>query len=350
MIHKIKNNNLYFRISRWEFWPVWLAYLPVIPVIAFYAIKTRAFFFFSNVNPLFKTGALLGASKYKILNQIPDVYKPITILVKNKESNIDNILKLMEQAQLSFPIIAKPDIGERGMLVSLIHSKEALSDYIKANAIDILIQEFIQLPNECGIFYIRKPSDIKGKVVSIGLKEFLNVVGNGKDTIHQLISNNPRYIFQAERLNALHADIMSDVPGLGETINLEPIGNHSRGTGFLNGNHLISEALDMLFDDINSQMTEVHYGRFDVKYDTWEKLLQGKDIKILEMNGVASEPIHIYDDKVKIKDKYKSFYSLWKSIYEISLIQKARGIHPINVKCALKEVFLYKRYINSLNL
>ena len=96
-------------------------------------------------------------------------------------------------------------------------------------------------------------------------------------------------------------------------------------------------------------MDEVYYGRFDIKYNTWEELLQGKNIKILEMNGVASEPIHVYDQNVPIRDKYKTFYGLWKTIYEISDIQRSRGIDPINVFAAYKIIREYKKYVKGVN-
>lgn len=145
------------------------------------------------------------------------------------------------------------------------------------------------------------------------------------------------------------ADLLDRVLAADEVYMLEPIGNHCRGACFFDGNHLITDTLNELFNNINAHMNEVYYGRFDIKYESWDQLVNGSSFKILEMNGIASEPIHIYDKNVKIRDKYKSFYSLWKTIYEISNIQKSRGIHPISLKLAFQAFREYKSYINSLN-
>jgi hypothetical protein len=350
MLGKIKHSNLFIKVTNWEYWPVWLAYLPVLPVVLFYVAKSRRWFFFSNVNPLFKTGALLGASKYKILSQIPGSYKPVTLYVSKETNDLVTVLKGMDEVGLSYPIIAKPDVGERGLLVALIKTENELKAYLKANKIDILIQEFVDLKHECGIFYVRKPSEDKGQVVSIGLKAFIELKGDGHSTVRSLMQKNPHTKLQIERLEEEGAEVfLSNIPAEGEHFGLDPIGNHCRGACFLDGNHLICDKLNRLFNEINSHMTEVYYGRFDVKYDTWEQLLEGKNVKILEMNGIASEPIHIYDKNVGIKDKYKSFYSLWKTIYEISDIQTARGIQPISIKMAFKAFREYKEHINSLN-
>ena len=350
MIERIKSSNIFIRWTQWEYWPMWLAYLPVLPIVLYYVMRTRRWFFFSNVNPLFKTGALMGASKYKILSQIPDHYKPVTLFVHRDKNDLTFVKSQIAQAGLQFPLIAKPDVGERGILVALLQNESELQSYLKANKIDVLIQEFIDLPNECGIFYIRKPSDETGQIVSVGLKDFLKLQGDGRSTVRQLMESNSRSKLQIERMEDEGAfDFLDKVLANGESVLLEPIGNHCRGTCFSDGNHLITGELNALFNSINMHMEEVYYGRFDIKYDTWEKLLKGEDIKILEMNGIASEPIHIYDSRVRIRDKYKSFYGLWRNIYEISLIQKTRGIQPISLPMAFQAFREYKNYIKSLN-
>jgi hypothetical protein len=40
-----------------------------------------------------------------------------------------------------------------------------------------------------------------------------------------------------------------------------------------------------------------YFGRLDVMYNTVEELEQGINFSIVELNGAASEPTHIYDPK-----------------------------------------------------
>ncbi|MBT8188902.1 MAG: hypothetical protein KJO29_00620 [Bacteroidia bacterium] len=350
LIDYFKNTKTFIRYRYWEYWPIWLVYLPVIPVALFYAFRMRRFFFFSNVNPIFKTGAFLGASKFKILSQIPEQYIPQTILIRNTGDRIRSAIDQLRNSGISYPLIVKPDVGERGLLVELINNESELVDYLSANEIDILIQEYITHKNECGIFYVRKPSEKKGKIVSVGLKAFFNIIGDGQSTVRQLMERIPRYRLQIERFEERNKSILDQIPEEDEVLQLEPIGNHSRGTTFIDGNHLISKELDDLFDNINAQMPDVYYGRFDVKYNKWEDLVKGVEFKILEMNGVASEPIHIYDQAVPIRDKYKCLFGCWKTLFEISNIQKSRGILPIKLPVAFREFMNYKNYIKSINL
>ena len=74
---------------------------------------------------------------------------------------------------------------------------------------DIIIQEYIQYPNECGIFYVRKPLDANGHVVSIGLKKQFILKGDGRSTIREILRREPRYRLQIERLESIDGDFPS---------------------------------------------------------------------------------------------------------------------------------------------
>ena len=51
----------------------------------------------------------------------------------------------------------------------------------------------------------------------------------------------------------------------------------------------------MVFDYLNHQIKGWYYGRVDLKYQSFERLCLGEDFKIIEINGIMSEPTHIYD-------------------------------------------------------
>ena len=90
-----------------------------------------------------------------------------------KEESVSVILEKMQLMNLFFPLIIKPDIGFRGLLVQKIHSEIELKNYIhKYQSINLILQEFIDYKNECGIFYYRLPSEKKGVISSITLKKY----------------------------------------------------------------------------------------------------------------------------------------------------------------------------------
>jgi hypothetical protein len=139
--------RFFIRLRSWEYWPVYIFNIPVVCIWIWNAIKARDFFFFTLTNPGIETGGFFGESKSAILNNIPDDFKPKTVLIKavTPEHEIENFFT---SSGLVFPVIAKPEVGERGWLISKIHSMNELKSYIKNHPIDILLQTYIDLPLE----------------------------------------------------------------------------------------------------------------------------------------------------------------------------------------------------------
>ena len=68
------------------------------------------------------------------------------------------------------------------------------------------------------------------------------------------MQKKPRARLQLARFQQNYPTVLSNIPAKGAEIELEPIGNHSRGTTFLNGNHHHSEKLERAFDKISFQI------------------------------------------------------------------------------------------------
>ena len=130
------------------------------------SLKSRSLFFFFNANPGIESGGMLIESKKKILDLIPDNLVPKTILFEHPVSK-NEILEGMFSCSMHFPIIIKPDYGERGWKVEKIEDSNELNDYVKTNRVNVLVQEFINYPIELGIFYIRYPDKDIGQITSI---------------------------------------------------------------------------------------------------------------------------------------------------------------------------------------
>ena len=282
------------KLTQWEYWPTYMFYLPLVPYYIIKALQARNAIFYLATNPAFKYSGNGTESKYKTILLIPEKYRPKTVFIKTGQ-DIETTKNQILNATIDFPLIAKPDIGFRGFLVQKIDSIEALEIYLNKNDVDVIIQEFIEYKNECGIFYSRIPNQNKGKVTSLTLKKFLTITGDGTSTLSDLILKDQRASIYYNYLESIHEEQMSLILEKGENKIVSVIGNHARGTQFINGNHLIDSQLEQMMDALNKQINGWYYGRIDLKYDTLEKVKQGVDFKILEINGIISEPTHIYD-------------------------------------------------------
>ncbi len=283
-------------------------YGPMVPLFCWMALKYRHLCFFTPANPMIFTGGTGMESKYKTLLLIPSQFRPTTIFVPAGQS-LELVTQEITQLQLQYPLILKPDVGYRGLLVSLVKSEDELATLLHTYQVDFIIQEFIPYPEEFGVLYHRFPNQAKGRISSVTLKDFLHIYGDGVSTVEMLMKQKSRTSLQLARLATEQLALLNSIPPKGKKVYLGKIGNHSRGTTFLNGNHLIDQQLVDTFDQISSQIDGFFYGRFDVKCPGIEDLKLGKQIKIIEINGILAEPAHIYDP---LKSNY------WKALRDIA--------------------------------
>lgn len=317
-------NNTVHKWLKWEFWPFWFFYIPVYILYLWLGIKARCFGFFTAANPSMYLGGFSAYSKYGILKKISPEYLPATVLLKH--SNPEAVLARLTSENIQFPIILKPDLGERGFAVEKIDHPEGLKPYFeKGNIDELILQEYVSYPIELGVMYSRKASEPHGKITSVVMKEFLTITGDGIRTLQEIITADARATFYKDGLQELYKDQLSDLIPKGQALELVAIGNHCRGTTFLNANHLINDALHQVFDRISVPIKGYHFGRFDLRVPSLEDLYQGKNIKIMELNGAASEPAHIYDPNMPLMEAYRHLFAHWRRLYEISIENHQNG-------------------------
>ena len=319
--------HFFTRLTHWEYHPWWLANIPVYGFYAWFAARARHVFFFSNVNPAIPLGGAMGESKWDILRLLPPEIVPKTISVRAGE-NFQQVLLAIQGAGIKFPLIAKPDVGERGFLVKKVENPEALRQHLARWPVLFILQEFLELPVEASVLYHLFPGE-NGSfgITSICLKEFLVVRGDGTSNIRQLMAQNARSAFQLPRFERDFPEVLDKIPAPGEQVLLEPIGNHARGTKFLNGNALINAEMLAAFDPICRQIAGVQYARFDLKCASVEALQRG-EFKVMELNGILGEPAHIYDPTHGMFRAYRDLWHHWRLLFKLHRAQRHRGISP----------------------
>lgn len=320
-----RTNPHLIRLRHWEYWPFEVVYFPIFFYWLWLSLKARSLFFFSASNPSIQSGGLLGESKQAILDQIPDQYKPRTLFVPAQSRALAHVLDQMRVAELVFPVIAKPNVGERGWRVERIDNLAQLAAYLLEHPADCIIQEYIDEPLEFGVFYYRLPGQPTGVVSSIVQKEFLRVRGNGRNCIEELIMMNERAILQLPALQQKYGDQLHNIPAAGEVVSLVMIGNHSRGTKFLDANHLITPELTQCFDQISQSISGFYYGRYDLRCRTLADLHTGDHLKIMELNGAGAEPAHIYQPGFSLWQAYRVLFHHWHILYRISRANHQNG-------------------------
>lgn len=318
------------RLWRWEFWPTWLFYLPMVPWIALLAVR-YGWRSITVANPGIPHSGLVGESKSTILASLPQAWTvPSQLLapqpLPERLAALDDLLTRPEWA---YPLVLKPDAGERGAGVRLVADRSAAEDYFRDVTVPVLAQTYDAGPGEAGVFYYRFPSWTQGRVYSITDKVFPVLVGDGVHTLEELLWLHPRYRMQARVFLARHREETGRVLAAGETLTLARAGNHCQGTMFRDGRSLITPALTQRIDEIAQATPGFFFGRFDVRYSDRAALAAGTDLRIVELNGASSESTNLYDPDLGLLQAYGILAGQWRLLFAIGAANRRAG-HPVS--------------------
>ncbi len=108
------------------------------------------------------------------------------------ENRIDTAVRAMQAMALVFPVVLKPDAGQRGSDVAVIRGARELSDYLVRVSGTVLLQEHVEGGRVLGSFTCATRMSNRGYVFSITEKTFPTVIGDGHSNIESLLMKNPR--------------------------------------------------------------------------------------------------------------------------------------------------------------
>jgi membrane protein DedA with SNARE-associated domain len=306
------------RKAHWEFWPPVVLYLPVVIYIIGLWIKHKSIALVTLANPGIEYGGLVKESKSKILRAIQKQDAVANFRVINADERaFSDCLTFISDNKLTFPVVLKPDIGERGKQVVIPKNEMELKRMIAQFSSSFIIQEYIN-GKEFGVFYARYPNQDSGDIISITQKEYLWITGDGKHTLEELILKDERAVCMANTHFEQHADHLFNIIPKGKSIKLVEVGTHSRGAIFKDGIHLKTEALVKRIDEISNSIDGFYCGRFDIKVPDETHFKEGNNLKVLELNGITSEATHIYDPRYPYWYAVKTLCTQWKMAYEIA--------------------------------
>jgi membrane protein DedA with SNARE-associated domain len=315
------------RWSRWEFWPMWLFYAPVAIWVGLLALRHRGIATITASNPGIPDGGVVGESKFGILSKLPsDCTIPSAFVEAGPAAHrVDSIVAHMREQGWSFPLVLKPDVGQRGVGVRLAQCVEDLETYCERETSAILVQPYHAGPFEAGIFYYRRPGEARGRIFSITDKHFPVLIGDGRSTVEALIWTHPRYRLQASTFLTRHSHSLDRVLAAGQRMQLTMAGNHAQGTLFRDGAHLWTPALERRIDEIAQSYPGFFVGRFDVRYSDIDSLRAGHGLAIVELNGATAESTDIYDPNRSLLSAYRRLFTQWSIVFAIGAANRAMG-------------------------
>jgi hypothetical protein len=325
-------------VSFFEFWPGWLFYAPVVLFWIVNSFKYRSITLPALANPRIDAGGICGESKNDILRLagpfarrwIAD-FAALTTSGHVDANDLAIAEAAMRDAGIGYPAVAKPDMSCNGVGVRIVENAASLHDYLAdfPRATRLQMQTLVEYEGEAGIFYIRRPGERTGRITSVTLKFPPTVNGDGKHTVRELIAENPRLNAVSRLLLKKLGNKAEHIPPVGKSVRLVFVGNHCRGSTFQDGMSIVTPALSARIDAIAQDIPDLYFSRMDLRYHSLDDLREGKNFKIIEINGSGSEATHIWDPAMTLRRAYATQFFHYGESFKIgAAIRTARGLRP----------------------
>ncbi len=346
--------------SLFEFWPPALFYIPVGFYYLWLSLRFGSFTLPTASNPSIYSGGLIGESKSQILSLVGPEQRswiaPYALtrrrVGESVEATAERAMEALRERRIEFPVVAKPDVGQRGAGVRPLRSRAELLEYLHEfpEGRGILLQQLAPGPGEAGVLYHRTPGESSGHIFSITLKSFPSVVGDGIRTLRELIMADQRASIISQVYFERHRDKLDRVIDQGEDFPLVFAGNHCQGAVFQNGTGLATPALLARIHGIAASMPDFYFGRFDIKFESLELFLEGKSFKIIEINGAGAEATHIWDGRTRLWEAYRTLFEQFRILFQIGAENRRRGHRPLGPLRLLRSLWDYRRLSQSYPL
>jgi membrane protein DedA with SNARE-associated domain len=331
--------------------PPLLFYIPLAVQWFWLGFRYRDVSLPALANPMIEVGGLWGESKssyMRLLTEPQRTWLADFITIRREQvggSDCERAFRAMAEAGLSYPIVAKPDIGWRGYGVEVIENAAELRAYLAAFPIgeSVILQRPIFSDGEAGVLYVRMPGNEEGKILSLTFRYFPFVIGDGHSALRDLILRDPRTAWKAGAhfgLDTTHLgrDLqdLDRIPAAGETVRLSFIGSNRVGGLYRDAREHITPALTRRFDEISKGLPEFYYGRYDIRFESLERLRNGEGFCIIEINGAGGESINVWDPGMPLGQVYSELFQQQRLLFEIGGRNRANGFRSPGARAVLR--------------
>ena len=335
-------------------WPGLICKLPkpllVVPMVVQWlvlALRYRSLSLPSAADPMIDAGGLAGESKIAYFDQVGDAGRPWlapTAAIVSEPDAAARARAAMDGLGIDFPIIAKPDIGWCGFGVRRIDDPSALQAYCDAYPAGetLLVQEYLDMPGEAGLFYVRRPAETRGRLLSLTVRTPPTVRGDGTSSLRDLLAQDERL---RGRVGLYEGAALDRVPPAYSDVPLAAVWSYRMGGVYRDRGEAITPALEARIDEIALSMPNLHVARFDVRFATLAELGEGR-FRVIEINGAGSEAIEFFDPAVPFFTAYRGILQKQAMVFALAAENRASGFAPCGWRALLRA---YRRQAHLLD-
>jgi membrane protein DedA with SNARE-associated domain len=298
-------------------------------------------------NPGLATGGLWGESKAECLRAVAAAQRSaiadFVVMRRRADASTLNFdharaLRLVADAGLRFPLVAKPDIGRQGHGVRLVEDAAALRRYLEKfpGGAKLILQRYVAWAGEAVVHYARVPGE-GGRILSLTLRTCPHVIGDGVATLRDLIGRDRRlrarsalYLGHDPRHLGHDRAALDRVLEEGEIVRLALIGSRRVGARHRDASEVVTPALEARIAAIVDGMPEVHYGRLGLRFGSLDALARGEEVVVVDITGVGGDADDAWDPALPLREAWRRRFARQRLLFTLGARNRARGFEPLD--------------------
>jgi len=330
--------------KRYEFWPARLFEAPFYIWLALQCLRRGiGIRTLAKANYALNHGEIGLGSKFDTHQAFDEKYFLPTSLMPESFSTSEKTEFIIEFAnQHGYPLLIKSNVGCVGKGIIKLLRTEDIEGLLPSLIGDYIVQKFTPFNTEYGVFYTRHQG--LARITGINRKHFPCVTGNGRDSLATLAKNHYRFSDHWDVFLQYHDT--SRILAAGEKVQLSFIGSHTLGCKFTDESHLITTQLEAAVFEVFQKQPGYNFGRIDIKTESPEAFLRGEFV-VIEVNGVASLPTHMFDPKYSLLEAYRIFLQHAALLSRIAREHKQVPMKILPIREIIKQVGDSQKILNE---
>lgn len=313
-----------------SYWPSWLLFLPIRVGVLALSLHFRRLTAFASANPAFgRIGGFIGDSKSLLLRPFQRDSRCCPSLALTLEDAPNERVReaVAFAACHGFPLVFKPEVAEDGAGLRYLKNSEQLERFVRSAKEDFVLQKkFSGLEFE--VVWRRNPGLDDGRIMAIVQKKNVTVMGDGEQTLEELIWLDDIAVARGELFTQCHARDLNRIVPAGEVVVLNLSGSYGHGALCLHRPDLVTPELTAALSDFAKRFPGLHFARFDLRTTTEAELKAGRFI-VTEVGGCCHVSSLVRDGSLRFSRSYAAVWAQLKACLEAGDYNLRQKVRPV---------------------
>ncbi len=311
-------------------WPSWLVFLPIRIGILALCLRHRRLTAFASANPSFgRIGGFTGDAKSLLLRPFQRDSRCCPLLALSMEDSVEERLKEARAFAVchGYPLVFKPEVGADGAGMRYLRDEAQLERRVAGAKEDFLLQKKID-GLEFEVVWHRNPGKDDGRVMVVVQKQDVVVMGDGEETLEELIWLDEVAVSRGELYLECHDRDLNRVVPAGEKVVLNLSGSYGHGARCVHRHDLNTAALSEAVTTFAKRFPALHFARFDLRAVSEAEFKAGRFI-VTEVGGCCHVSSLVRDESLRFSRAYSAVWTQLKVCIEAGAYNLAQKVRPV---------------------